>query len=193
MNIENHSKLKVYNIIIMNILFDLIDQYDIPGINQYFHMKNVNDVDKPNADGIYPIEYVVLIYDPIKHNMKTHCVLIQTLLNKGCKMDNELLLEFQNETTDEKIKQFIDCVLTMKPNKQKDRFSRYENSFTLSRTHLNTPRNISNSPKSNYSDTELMQLEQLAQKYSIHTKPTNHLALRIIHYLENELEKLGYY
>ena len=48
-------------------------------------------------------------------------------------------------------------------------------------------------PKSDYSDTELLQLEQHAEKNGVLTKPTNHLALRIINHLERELEKYGHY
>jgi hypothetical protein len=187
----------------MTIVHDLIDDFDIPGLRQYLKMKLAKDVDKPNEDGVYPIEYVVSKYDPEKHNMKTRCVLVQTLLNKGFKMDSKLLKEIMEEQPEGKVKQFIEMVLSMKPNKQKDRFARHEQRDEHIREQTSHLRNSNRGnvsgfrqmmmPKSNYSDTELLQLQAIAERNGILTIPTNHLALRIISHLENTLKEYGHY
>lgn len=183
----------------MTILHQLIDDFDIPGLNQYLHMKFAKDLDKPNEDGIYPIEYVVSKYDPEVHDMKARCVLAQILLNKGFKMDVNLLTEIKEEQPEGKVKKFISMVLEMKPNKQKDRFARHEirNDHIRSQTNQrNNNRNVVRQimmPKSDYSDTELLQLEQAAQRNNVTTLPTNHLALRIISHLEELLRDYGHY
>lgn len=183
----------------MTIVHDLIDDFDIPGLRQYLKMKLAKDIDKPNNDGIYPIEYVISKYDPKNHNMKTRCVLVQTLLNKGFKMDIELLKEIMEEQPDGKVKEFINMVLEMKPNKQKDRFARYEERNEYIRSQTNQ-RNVGNRnvrqmmmPKSNYSDSELLQLQAAAERNGILTNPTNHMALRIISHLEKLLADYGHY
>jgi len=177
----------------MTRVHDLIDDYDIPGLNQYIHMKNIHEVDTPNHDGVYPIEYAISKFDPNNHNIKTHCVIIQTLLNKGCEMDKELLTEIKNEQQG-KVKEFIEMVLEMKPHKKRDRFARPE-PISQPRQQQNR-QNISRTipmPKSNYSDQELIQLQQIAEKYGVIQKPVNHLALRIINHMERILEDYGHY
>ncbi len=177
----------------MTVIHELIDDCDIPGLNQYLHMKNVQDLDKPNKDGIFPIEYIVCKFDATKHNIKTFGVLVQTLLNKGFQYDEDMLKEILAEQENPKIKEFIQQVLEMKPNKQKDRFARFENvlpsSFT-SRRKEPTSRSI---PKSDYSDQELLQLQQAAERNGVIATPVNHLALRIINHLENLLEEYGHF
>jgi len=182
----------------MTIVHDLIDEFDIPGLRQYLKMKLPKDIDKPNDDGVFPIEYVVSKYDPENHNMKTRCVLVQTLLNKGCKMDVNLLKEIMEEQQEGKIKQFISMVIEMKPNKQKDRFARYEdrNSHIREQTQqIRGNRGVRQMmmPKSNYSDSELLQLQRVAERNGILSTPTNHLALRIINHLEKLLGDYGHY
>lgn len=177
----------------MTRVHELIDDYDIPGLNQYIHMKSIQDIDKPNIDGVYPIEYVISKFDPTKHNMKTHCVLVQILLNKGCEMDKDLLNEISNEQIG-KVKEFIECVLKMKGEKKRDRFARPEPFTQMILREKNKQREITiPMTKSNYSDQELLQLQQIAEKYSVLTTPINHLSLRIIHHLERLLEQYGHY
>ncbi len=175
----------------MTRVHELIDTYDIPGLITYLHMKNVSDLDKPNEDGVYPIEYVVSSYNPDKHVMKTQCLLIQILLNKGFQMDKDLLNEIKEEH-EGKIKEFIETVLAMKTNGKKDRFARHENVNRLLKPTNQMRHNIM-MPKSNYSDSELIQLEQSAERNGILTRPTNHLALRIINHLEKLLQDYGHY
>lgn len=177
----------------MNV-HDFIDNYDIPGLNQFIHLKNSYEINKPNYDGIYPIEYVISKFDPLKHNIKTHLIFIQILLNKGCDFDKDMLKEIIDEQQDEKIKEFISKVLEMKPHASKDRFARYENKH-IKQINQNKSRNIKQDImlKSNYSDQELLQLQQHAEKHGILTKPNNHLALRIINHLERLLEQYGHY
>lgn len=200
--IVNHLRLKPCKIK-MTIVHDLIDDFDIPGLRQYLKTKLAKDIDKPNDDGVYPIEYVVSKYDPENHNMNTRSVLIQTLLNKGCKMDVELLKEIMEEQPEGKVKQFISMVLEMKPNKQRDRFARYEHHDEHIREQTSHLRSVNRGnisgfrqmmmPKSNYSDTELLQLQTIAERNGVLTTPTNHLALRIIRHLENTLKEYGHY
>lgn len=190
--IVNHSRLKPYNIL-MTRVHELIDDYDITGLIRYLYMKNVSDLDQPNSDGVYPIEYVVSCYDPEKHVMKTHCLLIQILLNKGFQMDKDLLNEIKEEQ-EGNVKEFIETVLKMKANQKKDRFARHEN--IVNRSSVEQRNNIRNNilmPKSNYSDTELLQLQQAAERNGVLTRPTNHLALRIINHLEKLLQDYGHY
>lgn len=174
----------------MTRVHDLIHDNDIPGLIRYLHMKNISDLDQPNYDGVYPIEYVISTFNPEKHVLKTHCLFIQILLNKGFHMDKELLNEIKDEQVG-KVKEFIEIVLEMKPNEKKDRFARQE----ITNRIENRP-NIRQSiimPKSNYSDTELLQLQQAAERHGIITTPTNHLALRIINHLEKLLQDYGHY
>lgn len=173
----------------MTNIHDLIDNNDIPGLIQYLHLKSVNEINKPNEDGIYPIEYVISKFNPEK-NINAQCVMIQTLLNKGCEIDITLLNEIKNEQ-DGKIKQFIEKVLEMKPNTKKNRFERHE-SMHSTRSLQTKSRDIINI-KSDYSDQELLQLQQHADKNGVLKTPTNHLALRIIKKLERDLESYGHY
>jgi len=172
----------------MSSVFDLIDDYDIPGLNQFLHMKTAKDIDKPDLYGLYPIEYVVSKFNPEQHKIKTHCIMIQILLNHGLEMDRELLTGLKEDSVG-KTKELIECMLEMKSNKKRDRFATPRH--IVSRTIQ--PRNAFPMPKSDYSDTELMQLENHAEKNGVLLKPVNHLALRIINSLERQLEQYGHY
>lgn len=179
----------------MTRIHDMIDDYDIPSLNRFLHLKSNSEIDQPNEDGIYPIEYVISKFDPEKHNVKTHCVLVQMLLNKGCNIDKDLLDEIKKEDNIHvKTKQLIEMILEMKPSSSVDKFTSKRNMVheTIKQTK-NRNMNRTIMPKSNYSDQELLQLQQCAERNGVVATPINHLALRIINHLERLLEQYGHY
>lgn len=169
----------------MTQIHDLIDACDIPGLNQYLASISINEINQPNQDNIFPIEYVVSKFNPSIHHTQTFIVLIQTLLNRGCEMDKLLLSEIANEQGDD-IKQFINQVLSLKGTSKIDRFSRPN-------MRPNQVRSKNIMTKSNYSEQERIQLEQIANRHGVLTKPSNHLALRIINKLEQLLESYNHF
>ncbi len=176
----------------MTIIHDLIDEYDIIKLNNYLFLKNSNEINQPNNENVYPIEYVISIFDPKKHHIKTHCVFVQMLLNKGCHINHDFLNELkQDNTISSETHKLIDMVLDLKPLHNVDKFTSKKNQIQETRRQS---RNITTiSQKSNYSNQELLQLQQCAEKHGIISTPVNHLALRIIHQLEKLLEQYGHY
>ncbi len=144
----------------MNLFFKSIETLNIHDFKNNLSHENIQST----CEGYGPLEFLL---NNMTEDKNIHIALIisQELINNGCDILDIQTKEISFENTDSKKKRLYNYIISG---------IRYAPNIPLEN-------NVNKC--SNYSKQELLQLQKYAQKYGLRANE-NHLALRIIQYLE---------